>query len=180
MRAGQPARAARTRPPASMLQAIRSRAGSLVVKGAVRSPDPDLRGLGHRRYFPQPPDRYGHRHRRRPEHPGRGIAGGRAAGARSAKRRSLAPQIDLQQAKQLGIIDTILEALDRPQPRRSRSRADCGSTSRMKSSAALSPTIRDFGRPTAVSTALFQCRARPEPPQRGPICRNDATRHSTQ
>src|SRR5260370_14561957 len=31
-RAGQPTRAARTRPPASILQAIRSRAGSLVVK----------------------------------------------------------------------------------------------------------------------------------------------------
>ena len=50
-------------------------------QSAVRSSDPDFRSVGHRRHFPQPLDRYGDRHRRRPEDPWRGIAGGRATGA---------------------------------------------------------------------------------------------------
>src|SRR5437016_1798591 len=109
-RAGQPTRAARTRPPASMLQAIRSRAGSLVVKllFGLLILTFGVWGIG---------DIF----RNRPtetvivpvgDHSIRGEE------LQAAVRRELdrlreefAAAVDLQQAKKMGIIDSTLEAL---------------------------------------------------------------------
>src|SRR6516225_9995654 len=55
-------------------------------QGTIRSPDPDLRDLGHWGHFPQPPDRYGNRYGWRPKHPRRGFTGGDAPGDRAPKR----------------------------------------------------------------------------------------------
>src|ERR1700730_10710411 len=110
MRAGQPARAVTMRPPASMLQAIRSRAGSLVVKALFglliltfgvwgigdifrnRSTDTVIVTVGDQKIHGEE--------------------------LQAAVRRELdrlreqfGAAIDLQQAKKLGIVDTILEAL---------------------------------------------------------------------